>query len=137
MSDARGEAIRSMITRALRQQLDDIGRQVGTPVVYMKAAWADPVLYGGLGRRAGVDVDLLVHPGRFESFARELEARGFQRHRHPSPAFESYFRDKEWTFLPQRGALSVDLHCALADPNWFQLPAEAVLARATAYDSVS
>ena len=137
MSDARGEAVRSMITRALRQQLDDIGSQVGTPVVYLKAAWADPVLYGGLGRRTGADVDVLVHPARFESFAGALEERGFQRYRHPSPAFESYFRDKEWTFLSsRRGEPSVDLHCALADPNWFQLPSEAVLARATAYDSV-
>jgi hypothetical protein len=137
MSDARDQAIRSMISRALCQQLDDIGRQVGTPVVYLKAAWADPVLYGGVGRRAGVDVDLLVHPDRFESFAHALEQRGFQRYRHPSRALESYFRDKEWTFLPARpGEPSVDLHCALGDPYWFRLPTEALLVRATTYDGV-
>lgn len=137
MSDARGQALRSMIVRSQRQQLDDIGRQLGTPVVYLKAAWADPVLYGGVGRRAGVDVDLLVDPGRFESFGRVLEERGFERYRHPSPALESYFRNKEWTFLPERrGDPSVDLHCALGDPDWYQLPTEALLARATSYDSV-
>jgi hypothetical protein len=137
MSDARGQALRSMITRSLRQQLDDVGRRVGTPVVYLKAAWADPVLYGGLGRRDGVDVDLLVHPGCFESFGRALEERGFERYRHPSRALESYYGDKEWTFLPaRRGEPCVDLHCALGDPYWFQLPTEPVLERATTYDSV-
>lgn len=136
MSEARGKALRSMIVRALREQLDGIGSALGTPVVYLKAAWADPVLYGGLGRRAGVDVDLLIRPDRFESFGRALEERGFQRYRHPTPALESYFRDKEWTFLPaRRGEPSVDLHCALGDPGWFELPTEAVLARATIYDS--
>lgn len=134
-SDARGQVLRSMITRGLCQQLDGIGNQVGTPVVYLKAAWADPVLYGGQGRRTGVDVDVLIDPGRFESFGRELEERGFERYRHPSPALESYFRDKEWTFLPPRpGEPSVDLHCALGDPYWFALPTETLLARATTYD---
>jgi hypothetical protein len=135
MSDARDQALRSMIARSLCQQLDDIGERVGTPVVYLKAAWADPVLYGGLGRRAGVDVDVLVRPDRFASFGRALEERGFARYRHPSAALERYYGDKEWTFLPSRpGEPSVDLHCALGDPHWFVLPTETVLARATTYD---
>jgi hypothetical protein len=88
-----------------------------------------------LGRRAGVDVDVLVHPGRLESLGRALEARGLARYRQPTAALESYFRDKEWTFRSsRRGEPSVDLHCALGDPYWFQLPTEPVLARATTYD---
>lgn len=137
VSDARAGAMQSLMSAALRRQLDDVGRQVGTPVVYLKAAWADPVLYGGRGERCGVDVDVLVDPRQFESFARVLEERRFRRYRHPSPTFDRYYRDKEWTFYPERGALSVDLHCALGDPHWFELPTDAVLARATTYDGAS
>ena len=35
MSGARAELMRSLMTTALRQQLDDLGRQVGAPVVYL------------------------------------------------------------------------------------------------------
>lgn len=137
VSEARDGAMRSLMSSALRRQLDEIGQQVGTPVVYLKAAWADPVLYGGKGERAGVDVDALVHPASFERFAAALEGRGFRRYQHESPAFESYFRDKAWTFFPERGALSVDLHCGVGDPFWFRLPTEPLLERAISYDGAS
>lgn len=131
--------VQSLLVKGQRVQLDDIGRQVGTPVVYLKAAWADPVLYGGRGERAGTDIDILVQPAKFEAFARALADCGFRRHEHASPAYESYFGHKEWAFQPpERGGSSfgVDLHRALTEPVWFDLPAEGLIARAIEWPSI-
>ena len=128
--------VQSLLIKAQRIQLDEIGRRVGTPVVYLKAAWADPALYGGRGERVGSDIDILVQPARFEAFAAALEGRGFRRHQHASPAYERYFGHKEWSFAPPPGSLTVDLHRALTEPIWYHLPAEELIARAVAWPSV-
>jgi hypothetical protein len=128
--------VQSLLIKAQRTQLDAIGRQVGTPVVYLKAAWADPALYGGRGERVGGDVDILVLPDRFEAFAQVLADRGFRRCLHGSPSYERYFGHKEWSFDPPRGSLAVDLHRALTEPIWYDLPAEEVMARAIFWDTV-
>jgi hypothetical protein len=102
----------------------------------LKAAWADPVLYGGRGERTGADLDILVLPSRFEAFAAQLLARGRRRHAILSRTYERYFGHKEWSFFdPRHRVLPVDLHRELADPIWFALPADELLARATAYPS--
>jgi hypothetical protein len=131
--------VQSLLVKGQRLQLDDLGRRVGTPVVYLKAAWADPVLYGGRGERAGTDIDILVQPAKFEAYARELTDCGFKRHEHGSPAYESYFGHKEWAFMPpDKGGSSfgVDLHRALTEPVWFDLPAERLIARAIEWQSI-
>jgi hypothetical protein len=128
--------IQSLLIKDQRRLLDQIGRRVGTKVVYLKAAWADPVLHGGRGERTGSDIDILVAAGAFEAFAGELLDRGFRRYRHPSPAHERYFGHKEWAFFPPAGRLPVDLHREVTEPIWWNLPGEELLARAIAYDSV-
>lgn len=128
--------VQSLLIKAQRIQLDEIGRQVGTPVVYLKAAWADPALYGGRGERVGGDIDILVRPERFEAFAQALVARGFKRHEHGSPSYERYFGHKEWSFEPPRGNLAVDLHRALTEPIWYDLAPDELIDRAVAWDSV-
>jgi hypothetical protein len=128
--------IQSLLIKGQRQQLDEIGRQVGTPVLYLKAAWADPVLYGGRGLRTGGDIDLLIRPARFAAFAEALVERGFRRHQHPSASYERYFGHKEWTFGAPPGALAVDLHRDLTEPIWHDMHTDELIDRATAWDSV-
>jgi hypothetical protein len=137
LTAANAGLVQSLLIKAQRATLDDIGRRVGTPVVYLKAAWADPVLYGGRGERTGCDIDILVQPERFEAFGAELTALGFQRYDHEgAAAYERYFGHKEWMFEPPAGALTVDLHRGLTEPIWFELSAAELLARAVAWDSV-
>jgi hypothetical protein len=132
--------VQSLLIKGQRLELDDLGRRVGTPVVYLKAAWADPVLYGGRGERSGSDIDILVAPARFEAYAEALIGCGFKRYEHGSPAYESYFGHKEWAFTPPQGqqgaTFGVDLHRALTEPVWFDLPTDELIARAVSYDSV-
>jgi hypothetical protein len=132
----RAGLVQSLLIKAQRQQLDEIGRAVGTPVVYLKAAWADPVLFGGRGERTGGDIDVLVRPDRFEAFAQALTERGFRRHLHPSASYERYFGHKEWTFGPPPGALAIDLHRDLTEPIWYHMRTDELLDRAIAWDSV-
>jgi hypothetical protein len=131
--------VQSLIIKSQRLQLDQIGHQVDTPVLYLKAAWADPVLYGGRGERTGTDIDILVAPARFEAYAQVLMAAGFRRFQHGSPAYESYFGHKEWTFTPPAGtepSFGIDLHRSLTEPVWFDLDADGLIARAVEYDSI-
>jgi hypothetical protein len=132
----RAGLVQSLLIKAQRQQLDEIGRAVGTAVVYLKAAWADPVLFGGRGERTGGDIDVLVRPDRFEAFAQALTARGFRRHQHPSASYERYFGHKEWTFGAPPGALAIDLHRDLTEPIWHDMRTDELLDRAIAWDSV-
>jgi hypothetical protein len=131
--------VKSLLVKGQRLQLDDLGRQVGTPVVYLKAAWADPVLYGGRGERGGTDIDILVLPARFEAYAGALQGCGFRRHEHASPAYQNYFGHKEWAFMPpdaNASSFGVDLHRAVTEPVWFDMPAEGLIGRAIEWDSI-
>ena len=128
--------VQSLVIKGQRNQLDRIGREVSTPVIYLKAAWADPVLYGGRGERTGSDIDILVLPERFEAFASALVRQGFHRHVFRFAFDEEYFGSKEWSFSNPPGLMPVDLHRALADPVWFDLSVHALIDRAIAYDSV-
>ncbi len=137
MKASNAGLVQSLLIKAQRGALDEIGRKVGSKVVYLKAAWADPVLYGGRGARTGCDVDILVQPEAFAAFATELTARGFQRYDfNGATAYDRYFGHKEWTFQPPAGALTVDLHRGLTEPVWFELAPRELLARAVAWDSV-
>jgi hypothetical protein len=136
LTDANAGLIQSLLIKAQRATLDAIGQRLSTPVVYLKAAWADPVLYGGRGERTGCDIDILVRPDRFEAFAAELTGLGFRRIQFGASTYEAYFGHKEWTFEPPAGKLTVDLHRALTQPIWFDLDAAELMGRAIAWPSV-
>lgn len=126
----------SLMIKAQRRFLDEIGRRLGTPVIYLKAAWADPVLYGGRGERRGGDIDILVRRSCFAAFSRALQSAGFQRH--SVRWLEATIRWEQHAIAhwPPAGQLGVDLHRSLANRPWFDLPPQECLARAVAYDSV-
>lgn len=126
----------SLLIQAQRRRLDTIGARIGTTVLYLKAAWADPVLYGGLGQRVGGDVDVLVRPRDFQRFANELLKEGFRRHREPWHVASHRLIGKAWLFEPPRDALPVDLHRDLADRPWFTIAVNEWIDRAQFYPSV-
>jgi hypothetical protein len=128
--------VQSLVIKAQRRLLDGLGQEVGTPVVYLKAAWADPVLYGGRGERVGSDLDILVRPAAFFAYGRALEARGFRRYVIPWLRASFRFGYKAWTYEGPPRWMSVDLHRGIAEPPWFDLPADECIDRAVAYDSV-
>lgn len=128
------EVVHHLLVKAQRRTLDEIGRAVGTPVLYLKSAWADPVLYGGAGVRLGTDIDILVRAQAFAPFGAALERLGFHRFRFQTPTEERYFTFKELTYVAPAGAVTVDLHRALSNPIWFDLEAAGCIDRAVAYD---
>jgi hypothetical protein len=138
VSEDRRGLVQSLVIKAQRKTLDEIGAAVGSPVVYLKAAWADPVLYGGRGERVGSDIDVLVRPARFEAFAAALAARGYRRVSWKSPVLERHYDQIERVFVPggPPGAMPVDLHRALTSPCWYTLPADQMIDRAVAWPSV-
>jgi hypothetical protein len=127
--------VHSLIVKIQRATLDEIGARAGTPVVYLKGAWADPVLYGGRGERTGGDIDVLVRPEAVDGVAQALERRGYRRWQFASRLHERYYTRKALTLLPPAGALAVDVHRELAHPAWFDLPAASLIERAVMYDS--
>ncbi|HSI03827.1 MAG TPA: nucleotidyltransferase family protein [Myxococcota bacterium] len=122
---------RSLMVKRQRGILDAIGARVGTKVVYLKAAWADPVLYSGLGERWGVDIDVLVEPRAFDAFAAELRAHGFRGDR-----LLAHHALRGLPFRAPADLIDVDLHRALGPRPWFPLDDERLLERAHAWDSV-
>jgi hypothetical protein len=129
--------VQSMVIEEQRRLLDEIGHAVGTPVVYLKAAWADPVLYGGRGERVGSDVDVLVRPAAFAAVGHALEARGFRRSSVPWSRASNRWGHKAWVYQGPPPGLGIDLHRGLADPHWFDLPPDECLDRAVAYDGAA
>lgn len=126
----------SLLVLRQRQLLDAVGAEVGTPVLYLKAAWADPVLYDGRGLRTGGDLDVLVRPHRFEAFAQALKRAGFRRYREPWHMVTHRLVGKAWLFNAPPHALAVDLHRDLVDRPWFHVDIESWIDRARAYPSV-
>ncbi len=128
--------VQSLVVKAQRRMLDEIGRAVGTPVVYLKAAWAEPVLYGGRGERMGGDIDVLVRGRAAAAFATALEQRGFTFHCPRWSRATHFLRNHAWAYMGPRGQLPVDLHLGLTEPPFFRMDVEECLDRVTAYDSV-
>lgn len=128
--------LQSLVIKAQRQTLDEIGRAVGTDVVYLKAAWADPVLYGGRGERTGTDVDVLVRPQAFWPFAEALEARGFRLIDVGPEDRAADHVATAGTFEAPPGQMAVDLHRNLTYAPWFELDSDAMIDRAIAYPSI-
>jgi hypothetical protein len=126
----------SLVIKTQRAMLDEIGQQVGSPVVYLKAAWADPVLYGGHGQRTGGDMDILVDRGRASAFVRALVAHGFQRVEWPWRWASLRFGGHAWVMRAPRGLMFLDCHIGIAYRPWYDLPAAECMVRAVAYSSV-
>ncbi|MBL8604182.1 MAG: nucleotidyltransferase family protein [Myxococcales bacterium] len=121
-----------MLVKARRTELDALGARLGTPVVYLKAAWSDPVLYGGHGQRRGADLDVLVDPCRFDAFVEALidqRWRLYSERRHRVSIAASRAR----TLYPPGAGLALDLHRALSDPPWNVIDTRGLLQRARAW----
>ncbi len=127
--------VQSLALNAGRKLLCEIAEEIGGPVLFLKAAWADPVLYGGQGERSGSDIDILVRGEHFDSFVAALEKRGFSRWEGLEGNRGRYFDAKEITFSPPPGSLflTVDLHRELTDPCWFHCPVPELFERAVSY----
>jgi hypothetical protein len=123
----------SMVAQAQRQQLVALGQAAGIRPVFLKAVWADEVLYGGNGQRIGGDIDILIAAQQFRAFAKALESAGYRRIVAKSHQATSDYGDKEWLFQKPGGLLPVDLHRGLSEH--FPAATEAFLARAKEYPS--
>jgi len=122
----------SLRAEADRAKLSALGQALGTPVVFLKGAWAEPVLYGNRGLRSGCDLDILVQPECFAAFAQALVAKGYRRWEFPTHPV-TWEQAREWAFSGPPGHLDVDLHRELLTPPWYRLPTAALLMRAQFY----
>jgi hypothetical protein len=118
-----------------RRELSALGAELGTDVLFLKGAWADPVLYGGRGERWSNDIDILVAADVFSAFGAALRARGYEPRRVAThPVTVAAQRARLYHAPPP--ALPVDVHRGLSHRPWFDLPAAACMARAHSYPSV-
>jgi len=121
--------------RRQRAQIDAAAASCGTTVVYLKAAFADPVLYDNTGTRRGSDIDILVHPGRFEALCAALLGQGYRPFSLRDRRATMTAARERTLFPPGRAGLAVDVHRGLDDPPWCTVAPEGLLARARPYDS--
>lgn len=122
---------RSLQVKRQRGLLDSIGERLGTPVVYLKAAWSDPVLYGGRGERSGTDIDILVSRKARFAFADELARHGFRPERQLA-----HHLQRGWQMWPPDGDISVDLHAGIGELPWFPIDPIGLLKRSHDWDGV-
>lgn len=104
-----------MVAQMQRRELAALGERLSAPVVFLKAVWADEVLYGGAGNRIGNDIDILVPNSHFRLFARGLEGQGYHKVVASTHPMTSEYGDKEWLFTKPGAALPIDLHRSLSD----------------------
>jgi Uncharacterised nucleotidyltransferase len=128
--------IQSLALRAQRELIREVAAELNAPVLFLKAAWADPVLYGNEGKRYGTDVDILVRREVFEDFAERLVKRGFRRAKGLGGERGRYFEDKETGLLPPKGSgyLPIDLHRGLTNPIWFNCNPDDLFSRSRTYE---
>ncbi|MBI5508184.1 MAG: nucleotidyltransferase family protein [Deltaproteobacteria bacterium] len=124
----------SMRAERDRALLCDLGAKVGTPVLFLKGAFAEPVLYGNRGLRTGCDIDVLIDPAAFVAFEREVLALGWLRREFPThPVTNRLLR--EWMYAGRDGHIDLDLHRQLAQPPWYHIDTKGCLARAVRYEA--
>lgn len=131
-SGLRG-AVQSAVMTRQRRWLTQLGAELGTPVVYLKAAWADPVLYGGRGERAGSDLDALVRPAAFDAVVAALTAKGFRPYVPATHAVTVREHGRALALAAPSPWVAVDLHRGLSEPPWFTLDVARAIDRARAY----
>jgi len=127
--------IQSLALRAQRELIREVGEELNAPVLFLKAAWADPVLYGNEGKRYGTDIDVLVPRAAFDQFSQRLEARGFRYSKGLGGERGRYFENREISLSPPvpSAFLSIDLHRELSDADWFRFPPGELFDRAIDY----
>ncbi len=127
--------LQQLLMRRQRAQIDAAGASVGAAVLYLKAAFADPVLYDNAGTRRGSDIDVLVHPARFEAFCAVLVGMGYRPFALDDRRATMAAARERTLFPPGRAGLAVDVHRALDDPPWCHVDTAALFNRARAYES--
>lgn len=127
----------SLKQKQQRLEIEDMGRRLSIPIVFLKGAWAEPVLYGGVGARWGTDIDILVRPRHFGEMAKALNDAGYPTYVVESHRASNIFWGKERTFSPKdNSGLYVDLHQRLVDEPWFCWDTEEIFERVQPYPSV-
>lgn len=126
-------AVQSAVMPRQRRWLTELGASLGTPVVFVKAAWSDAVLYGGRGERAGSDLDALVRPAAFDAMVAALTARGFRPFVPASHAVTVREHGRALAFGATGPWCAIDLHRGLSEPPWFTLDVARAIDRAALY----
>jgi len=135
MTGADEGLARAIVLREERRAVVEAARRVGVSPVFLKGAWADPVLYGGRGKRLGGDIDILVAEEDFSAVSRELLRRGYRAL--TPPGFRAtHAAARAWVFTSPTGPWQIDLHRMLLRPDFFALRGAELLARAHTYESV-
>lgn len=125
----------SLLAQSQRLQLEGVASRLGIKLIFLKAVWADEVLFGGVGTRIGGDIDVLVEPSRFHQFAAALEGEGYTRMVSSSHRVTSDYGDKEWAFKKSGAFLPIDLHRTISDQ--FRSATHGFIARAKAYQTAT
>ena len=125
----------SLMVALQRRELMQLADSLGTQILFLKAAWADPVLYGGRGERYGADLDALVPENAFARFTTALKSAGYKRRVIPThPVMSLSYREAAFLAAPPK--VTIDLHDALGCWPWYELPTSDCFDRAIAYPSV-
>ncbi len=134
MADRSG-TLQQLLMHRQRAQIDAAGAACGAAVVYLKAAFSDPVLWGNAGQRRGSDIDILVEPRRFEPLCAALAGMGYRPYALPTRRATMTASRERTLFPPGRAGLAVDVHRALDHPPWCRVSTRALIGRARRYDS--
>ena len=105
----------SMLAQLQRREIQALAETIGVQPIFLKAVWADEVLFNGTGSRSGGDIDVLIAPDRFREFAKVLTGAGYSRVRVASHKVTSDIGDKEWLFRKAGAFLPIDLHRGLSE----------------------
>ncbi len=105
----------SVVARAQRREIASIAEKAGVRAIFLKAAWADEILYGGEGARHGADIDVFCPGAAFRKLAVALQQAGYERKIVKGYRATSDLGDKEWSFAAAHGGLPLDLHRALSE----------------------
>lgn len=119
--------IAALLLQHQRKWLADEAARLGVPLVVLKGAWSDAVLWGGRGERRISDIDILVTPAGAPALVAALQERGFR----PQGTLSSFKR--ALTLMPPAGRFPVDLHVELLHEPWFHLRTADVMSRSRLY----
>lgn len=124
----------ALVMKRQRSQLLELARLYHVPLLFLKAAWAEPVLYAGCALRQGNDIDVLVTPGDFPRWVAVMKHAGYRRvvpPRHPW----THHRASAWVLQPIDAGLPIDVHRSPVPGHWFDLDTALLMERARWYPS--
>jgi hypothetical protein len=101
----------------LRSVLSQLG-SAGIPVIALKGAALSLLVYGDIGLRPMVDLDLLVQPEQAERAVSILREAGYRRGSKPElrPGFDRQFHNEEQLRAPAPCMNNVDIHWQMIAP---------------------